>query len=890
MASTGSRVPPIQAEAEPAASIWVKGLMGLQVRRRRVVRALTRGSSILLGGCLAAALVSSCRIAPRTIAEDYRLASNEFTQGSLDKAADLAKQGIERAGSDPEWRWKFRLLAGETLLAARKSSDAAAILTPPNETVPAPVLGIRQALLAEARYRTSRRDEARSLLDEARRIALTGNDRRLALQVKLREYYLNDVTEEKARIVQELLSEAKSLNDRRMETLALIDTGFLRGNAYRFDEALPYFQRAEKIAAAEGFKRLRGLALGNIGWCQLNLGESDSAIGNLREAGALARSTGDRTRVGIWANNIGNWHYRRGEYAESGEEFKKAAAIAEETGDSGGLARALGNVAEAATRVDDLTGAESALSRMQASVQLMARSAKSVTFERFLAGRVASRRKEDPEALKAFEETVRLATEHHHPSMLWSAHHELAQLHARNNRAAQADIHYRAALATVDREWSQFSDDLMRVGFMSSLIELHQGYVEYLVAQGANERALEVAEASRARVLARRLDLPAVQTTPTAARLRTLAAASKTVLLSFWTAPKRSFLWVIAPDGITRYDLPPRNEITALAARYNAAITAGHDPIDRGNPHGAALFDMLLGKAALAIPRGAAVIAAVDGGLHRLNLETLVVSSPKPHYWIEDVTLAVAPSLSGLDRAARAPGLGADANLLFIGDPLSPDPRYPTLTHLGRERHVVESHFATSHRTVYTQAAAQPAVYSKSEPGRFSHLHFAAHAVPNDDEPLYSSVILSGTQDRYRLFAHDVLNQPLKASLVVLSACHGAGTRAYSGEGLLGFSWAFLSSGARNVVAGLWQVDDEATVDLMKRLYDGLREGKDPTSALRAAKLTLRHSGKAGARSPYFWGSFQLFTRDLWPPAVRPAAPLARRPVIATEAAATAGQ
>ena len=34
------------------------------------------------------------------------------------------------------------------------------------------------------------------------------------------------------------------------------------------------------------------------------------------------------------------------------------------------------------------------------------------------------------------------------------------------------------------------------------------------------------------------------------------------------------------------------------------------------------------------------------------------------------------------------------------------------------------------------------------------------------------------------------------------------GARAYAGEGLVGFTWAFLSAGAHNVIAGLWNVDD----------------------------------------------------------------------------------
>jgi len=100
---------------------------------------------------------------------------------------------------------------------------------------------------------------------------------------------------------------------------------------------------------------------------------------------------------------------------------------------------------------------------------------------------------------------------------------------------------------------------------------------------------------------------------------------------------------------------------------------------------------------------------------------------------------------------------------------------------------------------------------------------------------------------------------PLHAQLVTVSACRSAGERAYSGEGLVGFAWAFLRAGASRVVAGLWDVDDRSTADLMDRLYSGIAAGDSAAQALRSAKLALLASG-GNAGKPYYWGPFQLFT------------------------------
>ena len=156
-------------------------------------------------------------------------------------------------------------------------------------------------------------------------------------------------------------------------------------------------------------------------------------------------------------------------------------------------------------------------------------------------------------------------------------------------------------------------------------------------------------------------------------------------------------------------------------------------------------------------------------------------------------------------------------------------------------------------------AAAKPAAWAGAEPGSFDLIHFAAHATASVEEPLESSVILSrdGAAD-YRLRAADIVNSPLRADLVTISACHSAGTRIYSGEGLVGLAWAFLDSGAHNVIAGLWDVDDEAGASMMKQLYAGLGRGESPSSALRGAKLQLIRSGGVH-RKPWYWGAFQLF-------------------------------
>jgi CHAT domain-containing protein len=125
---------------------------------------------------------------------------------------------------------------------------------------------------------------------------------------------------------------------------------------------------------------------------------------------------------------------------------------------------------------------------------------------------------------------------------------------------------------------------------------------------------------------------------------------------------------------------------------------------------------------------------------------------------------------------------------------------------------------------------------------------------------LESAVVLSkaGDDSPPKLYARDIVAHPLHAQLVTVSACYGSGTRYYTGEGLVGLSWAFLRAGAHYVIGALWEVSDASTPALMDQLYGGLRKGQSPDVALHAAKLHMLHSDGV-FRKPYYWAPFQLY-------------------------------
>jgi CHAT domain-containing protein len=328
------------------------------------------------------------------------------------------------------------------------------------------------------------------------------------------------------------------------------------------------------------------------------------------------------------------------------------------------------------------------------------------------------------------------------------------------------------------------------------------------------------------------------------------------VLLSYWTSPEGSFLWVITAQGIELRKLPNEPTLRRDVEAYQAAILRSRDPLGEAIPEGERLWHSLVAPAAGLIPQGSRVVVVPDGPLHRLNFETLIVPGADPQDWIEAVILASTPALSLVSAPPRP--RTTTQSILIIGDPLPPNAEFPRLAHAGREVQQISALFDPARRTVYSGIHADPSSYTSADPASFSLIHLAAHVTANREVPLESAVVLSPQGETYKLYARDVMDIPLNADLVTLSACRSAGSRAFAGEGLVGLAWAFMKAGARNVIGGLWDVEDASTSQLMEHLYRGLQEGQGPAQALRQAKLELLRSGTA-YRKPFYWAPFVMY-------------------------------
>jgi CHAT domain-containing protein/tetratricopeptide (TPR) repeat protein len=93
----------------------------------------------------------------------------------------------------------------------------------------------------------------------------------------------------------------------------------------------------------------------------------------------------------------------------------------------------------------------------------------------------------------------------------------------------------------------------------------------------------------------------------------------------------------------------------------------------------------------------------------------------------------------------------------------------------------------------------------------------------------------------------------------VLSGCETGRGELRAGEGVLGLRRAFQIAGARHVIMSLWDVDDDATREWMRALYDAhLKRGEPTGRAVATASRELLRSRRARGLSdhPFYWAAF----------------------------------
>ena len=345
-----------------------------------------------------------------------------------------------------------------------------------------------------------------------------------------------------------------------------------------------------------------------------------------------------------------------------------------------------------------------------------------------------------------------------------------------------------------------------------------------------------------------------------------LAGGSADVVLAFVVTDTRTYLFSArrragAVDLRVRTIAITRDALAAKVRRFRELV-ATHDLTYGASAR--ALYDLLLGPVATRLRDAATICLVPDGPLWELPFQALEPADGL--FLIDEHALFSVPSLTELrEMSSRARRTSDAGRLLAIGNPLLPgkaaqnvfrDSALAPLPNTETEIRAVAALYGRNRTRIHVQREAREEVV-KAEAGQFDVLHFATHAILDDQNALYSRLVLSppatAAEDGL-LEAREIMRLDLQARLAVLSACETARGRISSGEGVIGMSWALFVAGVPATVVSQWKVDSASTAGLMIEFHRHLRSGRGKAEALRQAALRTRTN--PAYRHPFYWAAF----------------------------------
>jgi CHAT domain-containing protein/Tfp pilus assembly protein PilF len=386
-----------------------------------------------------------------------------------------------------------------------------------------------------------------------------------------------------------------------------------------------------------------------------------------------------------------------------------------------------------------------------------------------------------------------------------------------------------------------------------------------------------------------------------------LLTDGKTALLEFVISEEKSYLFVITKSAspsesvkvpllLKVYPLNIKSkELAEMAEAFRLKAAERDLTIKRSAQQ---LYDLLISPAEGQLQGISKLCIVPDGALWNLPFQAL--HQGRKGYLLERFAIFYAPSLSVLremirkgnnERSESDPGrvnavgiqpavisskTGAP-ELLAVGNPAFGGKTIAKITSVYREDtfsplpdaekevNILGQLYGHSRSKVLFREQAQEGTV-KTEADKYSVLHFATHAILDDNSPMYSRILLSdtatGNQEDGMLEAWEFMKLDLRARLVVLSACQTARGRIAAGEGIIGMSWALFVAGSPAVVVTQWKVDSARSSELMVEFHRNLlkktpgnRPAMSKSEALRQAALKLLRGHYI---HPAFWAGFIL--------------------------------
>lgn len=760
----------------------------------------------------------------------------------------------------------------------------------------------RRILLAQARatakeayasYTQSRNDYAIELYGQAKRLFEQGGDFPEAL---LADYGIGHCYSQQPDTPRSLLtfealaSECERRGYRWLHSLALNGLANVRTRLAQYTRAVDHSWDSYRLSTSIGDDNGALRSLNTLASLYRNLGGYHQSLRLARQGLDLAAriSADDSQRVGLYATSA--WSLTAlGYYAPALEYEKEAVHLGEKMNSPLALSRyhvQLGLIHER------LRNSEEALKEVRLGLEI-GRGVRPenigdemTTYALLYIGRIYRESGLFGEAADAIEQVIHFCQQKNESWLLHEALKEQLLTHIAQGQVGPAKEELAGLLATYEEERGKILEESNRNTFFDNEQEVYDLAIDFAHTTLKDARqSFEYSESSRARSLLdtstgdwkmqTRASLPDVRFSEVVRPL-TLDAIrgqmpERAQILQYAVLRDKVIIWYVSREKFdSRVVDVSMEELSGKVALLVSDISqppavGGEEEVRKS---AAALYAILLRPVAGLLDPGKQLFVVPDKALNLLPFDALF-SAEANRYVTEDFLLGYAPSSNMFIRdteAARQKGGAKDENLLSVGNPLFDRGAFTALGDLpSAEREATEiTTFYGLHALLIGPQATKNAVISGFL--KADVLHLATHYLPDPESPMLSKLLLARpaehavgrpspdgvleTQEIYKL-------GPVRARLVILSACQTGVEDYVKGEGALGLFRPFQASGVPLIIASLWPVDSPATADLMITFHRLRRlGGMNAVAALRGARLQMLNGQSPEYRHPYYWASF----------------------------------
>ncbi|MGA9773081.1 MAG: CHAT domain-containing tetratricopeptide repeat protein [Blastocatellia bacterium] len=695
-----------------------------------------------------------------------------------------------------------------------------------------------------------------------------------------------------------------------------------------YTQAVEYYQRSLRLKQELGDKAGIADLMANVATANSVLGNKMQAIEYYKRSLELGQELGNKLTVANVSGNLGNVYADQSNYALAIEYYQKCLKLCEELGHRYGIAIMLTSIAQSRISQGNFSQALSDAERA-ASMAKEIGALEWLWQARTTAGE-AYRLLNDPErARQAFDEAITTIEqlrnqvaggaqdqERFFESKVTPYYNMVALLISQKN--------YAQALIYAERAKARVLLDVLRSGrtnvtkAMTTQEQQRERELDSEIvsinSQISNARLRQQPDPAvlsdlNARLQRARLEYEAFQTSLYAAhpelkvqrgqiepatleRAGELLPDARTALVEFVVGRENTYLFVLTKGGRASIDNRAKPELKVYPVAIKAdelskRIEKFRGLLAEGNldfqDQARQLYDLLLKPAERQLMGKSTLCILPDGMLWELPFQALQPRAGA--YLLQHHAIFYAPSLSVLAEMVRLAGqrdssFAGQQSLLAFGNPALSrktidratanhrDENLAPLPSAEKEVQTLAQLYGHARSKIFTGTEAREET-AKKEAGNYKILHFATHGLLDDNNPLYSRVLLSQVNNDKSedglLEAREIMQLDLKASIAVLSACQTGRGRVGAGEGVIGMAWAFFIAGCPTTVVSQWKVESSSTAALMIEFHrhltrqltsKGFAKGATASKAqaLQRAALSLLKDKKYS--HPFYWAGF----------------------------------